>query len=113
MSPLGRLSDVWSEHQERANRTILMHLPSDLSIIKAVQAVLSSNARQAVVYESPTLIVKATRQFRADKRNIRETILLTVGRPAFRQAQFVKACKKAGEPFPVKKVQLRYWPKKK
>lgn len=67
--------------------------------------------RQVAVYVSPTAIVKATRQFRSRVDHARETFIVTIGAPAHRQRLFIKACQKAGTPFPVKKPQIRYWPK--
>lgn len=32
---------------------------------------------------------------------------IVIGRPNYEQRQFIKLCKKAGEKFPVKKVQLK------
>lgn len=34
--------------------------------------------------------------------------VLTIGRPNYLERDFIKKCKKAGEPFPVKKVQLKF-----
>lgn len=79
------------------------------SITKAVETLLElHDARQVVVYQHPKAIVKATRQMRHDARKRSETILVTIGAPAYLQRQFIKACLKAGEPFPVKKPQIRW-----
>jgi len=40
-------------------------------------------------------------------------MVLTIGRPNYAEREFIKLCKKAGEPFPVKKMQLKFYPKKK
>jgi len=39
-------------------------------------------------------------------------MVVTYGAPNYIEAKFVKVCKKAGEPFPVKKIQFRPFPKK-
>lgn len=39
-------------------------------------------------------------------------IILTIGRPNFRQRMFIKSCIKAKEEFPVKKIQLQFVAKK-
>ena len=65
--------------------------------------------RQAIVYVAPNFVVKATRQSKPTLRTRSETFLLTVGRPAYLERRFIKACFKAGEPFPVKKVQLKFY----
>ena len=76
----------------------------------AVEALLSNGGvRQAVAYVAPDFVVKATRQRKPTKRTRSETLLLTIGRPAYLERRFIKACLKAGEPFPVKKVQLKFY----
>ena len=77
------------------------------------KALEDSTVRRATIYLSPKLTAKATRQRRYNKRDTRETFLVTVGVPNYAEQIFIKLCKKAKEPFPVKKVQLRFWPKKK
>lgn len=75
---------------------------------KVVEALLSNiGVRQAVAYVAPNFVVKATRQRKPTKRTRSETFLLTVGVPAYLEKRFIKACLKAGEPFPVRKVQLK------
>lgn len=64
--------------------------------------------RSISVYQSPTLVVTATRRHKPDKRNTTIEMVLTIGKPNFRGRQFVKACLKAGEPFPVKKPQIKW-----
>lgn len=85
---------------------------SRLSISKAVECLLETGARQATVYQHPRLSVKATARFKPDKRNTRTDIVLTIGEPNYEGRLFVKRLQQAKEPFPVKKVQLRFWPKK-
>ena len=70
-----------------------------------------SGLKSATKYVSPKLRVKITRRF---KPAINKTdYTLTVGRPNYAEKIFIKKCQKAGEPFPVKKVQLKFYPKKK
>lgn len=67
-----------------------------------------SGAYQAVMYVSPTRTIKATRRRykgKFDKRAVEITI--TDGPPNYAERQFIKLLKKAKEPFPVKKIQLR------
>ena len=70
---------------------------------------LDGGVRQAVAYVAPDFVVKATRQRKPDRRTRSETILLTIGRPAYLERRFIRACLKAGEPFPVKKVQIKFY----
>lgn len=58
-------------------------------------------------------VVKASWRFKPNGRNSREEMVVTFGAPNYEAREFIKKCKKAGEPFPVKKVQLRAYPKKK
>ncbi len=76
------------------------------SVLKALLADLE--ARQAIKYINPTLRVKATR-YRRQRKGDRTDVRLTIGRPNSREQEFIKACKAAGEAFPVKKVQLRHY----
>ena len=78
-----------------------------------VAALLATNARQALKVISPTEVVQATR-LAYDGKFIRQHvhIVVTAGRPNYLARRFILACKKAGELFPVKKIQLRYLPKR-
>lgn len=69
--------------------------------------------RRATIYRSPTFTLKLSRQRRHDGRDKATTWLLTCGKPNFAERRFIKKCQQAKEPFPVKKVQLQYWPTKK
>lgn len=71
--------------------------------------VCTKNARSAVAYTSPKSVVKLTRMRREDNRRKSDNFLLTVGAPNFREREFIRSCQKAGEPFPVKKVQLKFF----
>jgi len=62
--------------------------------------------RKGTKYLSSELTVKATRRHKLDKRDKNQEFVVTVGRPNYAEREFIKKCKKAGEPFPVKKVQL-------
>jgi len=75
-----------------------------------VEALLEADAAQAVKYVSARETIQATR-IRYGGRVCRHApieIRITVGRPNYLARRFIKACRKAGEPFPVKRVQLRY-----
>lgn len=67
--------------------------------------------RKVVIYLSPKLTIKLTRQQR-DRRSKSHTYLLTIGAPNYAEREFIKSLVKAKEPFPVKKVQLKFYPKK-
>jgi hypothetical protein len=67
------------------------------------------DVRVATSYLSEKQTVRATRKRYRGKPRRSETetdIVLTLGRPNFVARKYIKALKKAGEPFPVKKVHL-------
>lgn len=76
---------------------------------RVVEAVLElENVRQATVFRSPTLTVRATRRWKHG-RDFHNEIMLTIGRPNFAEREFIRDCQKAGEPFPVRKIQLKFY----
>lgn len=79
---------------------------SRTSISRVVLACLEVGAKQATVYLSPGLVVKAT--FRSCAKTHKE-IVVSFGKPNHSELQFIKKCKLAKEPFPVKKMQLKWY----
>jgi hypothetical protein len=75
-----------------------------------VNSLLAAEARQATKFLAANQVIRATRCLengRIPKRgNI--DIRITVGTPNYAEREFIKACKRAGEPFPVKKVQFKF-----
>lgn len=77
---------------------------------RALTAVATDTAlKSATVYVGRHHVVKATRQ-RKDYDHGHETYLVTIGEPNFAERRFIAQCIKAGEPFPVKKVQYKFYP---
>lgn len=76
-------------------------------IVQVVESLFTFKAKQAIKYISPTETVKATYQGKRNHRKNSHTVVLTMGQPNFKERQFIKLCKKAGEKFPIRKVQLR------
>lgn len=81
--------------------------------IRAVGTVIAAldqpKVYHAAKFLSEKLVVKASRRRfhgKIDKRAKFEAVLV-IGGPNYREREFIKMCKKAGEPFPVKRVQLR------
>jgi len=68
--------------------------------------------RRATVYLSPDLVVSACRVLRKNKRDRSEAFVVKVGKANYLERKFIKQCKKANEPFPIKKVQLKNYPPK-
>jgi hypothetical protein len=94
-----------------------MKIPMN-AVVSVVETVLRGYARRATKYLDDHTIVRATcirwglpkpgkRIGRCREYSNRSELVLTVGRPNYRERKFIKLCKDAGEPFPVKKVQLR------
>lgn len=75
-----------------------------------VGVLVASDAKTAIKYLTPNLIVKATWRHKPMKRHTREECVVTFGTPGYLQQKFIDAAVKAGEPFPIKKVQLTAWP---
>ncbi|MFA5382080.1 MAG: hypothetical protein WC356_02860 [Candidatus Micrarchaeia archaeon] len=70
--------------------------------------VFNNSFKRATKYVSDNLTVKATsRCVRAAKE-----LILTAGKPNYAERKFIKLCKKAGEKFPIKKIQLKLYSKK-
>jgi hypothetical protein len=77
---------------------------------KVVSALLRSGARMATKFVDPKHVVRATRRRYRGRVSTKGTqeIVLTVGRPNYAERAFIARAKRASEPFPVKKVQLRF-----
>jgi hypothetical protein len=84
-------------------------------------------ARRAVKYLTPHLVVKATRVIvrellkkrghgRPARRGARKinprdrgcSIVVTVGAPGYKEREFIAEARRAKEPFPVKRVQVKH-----
>ena len=83
---------------------------------RTTDALLKAGAWKATLYVSPTEIVRVTRRWygrQSAKAKINTStekadLIVTIGRPNYEERDFVKKCRKAGEPFPLKKVQLKF-----
>ena len=69
----------------------------------------SQTVRQAVKYLSPSLVVTATRRHRPRRHARTIEVVVTVGAPNVRARAFIADARAAGEPFPIKNIQLRHW----
>lgn len=78
------------------------------AIYSVVEACLDG-AKRAEIFISKNLSVRAARRHKPDKRSSITEILVTIGKPNYAGREFVKLCKKAGEPFPVKKIQMKFY----
>lgn len=83
------------------------------ALTKLIAAMIDPNVRTATAYLSPDYTMRFSRVHRHSRKNGRSrTFALTLGKPNYEAREFIKRCKKAGEPFPVKRPQLRMWPPK-
>ena len=84
-------------------------------VSKVVNALVEDrNVWRATCFLDNRRVVKATRKRFHGKPypvNARgESFILSFGRPNYREREFLKQCKRAGEPLPVKKIQLQFIP---
>jgi hypothetical protein len=75
-------------------------------------ALIGSDAKTATKYLLPNMVVRATWHNKPHSKNLFELMVVGYGNPNYLERDFVRVCKKAGETFPVKKIQFRPWPKK-
>jgi len=84
----------------------------DRALIRVLARVLGSRTvRRATVYLAPDLVVTAAAHGKPHRRQRSTSVVVTVGKPNFRERQFIKLCRKAGVRFPIRKPQLRFWSK--
>lgn len=89
-----------------------MELIPNTAFLAVIRALNDGEYRSATKYLGSRLVVRATWRHKPSSRNTREEIVLTYGAPNYLEAKFIKDCFAAGEDLPIKKVQLRAWPKK-
>ena len=83
------------------------------SVLKAVMAlVVNPRVRASACYPHPKLSIVATRRGRGCCNRGHIEMVVTIGRPNDLGRKFVKDCIKAGEKFPVRKAQLKFYPEK-
>lgn len=77
-------------------------------VVEAIVHNPSAKVVRATKYISPTQVVRATRKVYGGKLiNGNIELVLTIGKPNYVEREFIKECRKAGEPFPVKNIQLK------
>ena len=101
--------EVDSPHIFKHRLEVMKSPPVERAVIAVVGECLAGS-RQATAYLSSRLTVKATRQRPPDGRCRQTTLLVSIGTPNFLERRFVKACLRSGEPFPVKRIQLKRYP---
>ncbi len=86
-------------------------IPNATDLHRTLREFNDSNVRQATLYLSPTCVLRATRMRELGKTRFnprKVELVVTIGRPNYLEREFVKQCKQSGEPFPVKRVQLKF-----
>lgn len=74
-----------------------------------IKVLINTQAVRATIFNDPKFIIRAVRKSYGGKfvkGNIE--IHLTIGRPNYAERKFIKLCQKAGEKFPIKKIQLKF-----
>jgi hypothetical protein len=79
-------------------------------VANVIQALLNNDVKKVTRFISPNVTVTATRLHRPDKRSRGESYVVTVGRPNYANREFIKECKAAGEPFPVRNMIFQHFP---
>ncbi len=77
---------------------------------KTVEMLLRTDAYRATKFLSETATVKATQRHRRRRHDKTREVIITFGAPNYAEREFIRKCKRAGEPFPIKRVQLKFRP---
>lgn len=80
-----------------------------------VMAAVYAEAHTATKFVSEKEVVRATRRLYGKKlprKGSNIELVVTIGRPNYAERQFIADCKKAGLKFPIKKIRLKFPPKK-
>ncbi len=74
-------------------------------VAKVVGEVRYGDFRTATKYVSPDFVVKATER-KGESFSSHQEYLVTIGKPNYREREFIKKALEAGESFPIRKIQL-------
>lgn len=86
--------------------------PELKKLIESIAQFADPKVRKTVAYIAPDLTIKLTRRLQPDRRSRQIEWVLTSGKPNYEEREFIKKLRKVGEPFPVKKIQLKFYPEK-
>ena len=82
----------------------------EVAVAKCLKALLADKKlRKVTKYISPKLTVKVTRRKFRRGGTDHNTYLTTFGAPNYVERLFIKDCVKSGVPFPVRRVQLKFF----
>lgn len=83
------------------------------AITSTIEACIRAGAHRAFRVLSEGQVVRATRpHYKGGPSNRSLEFVVSVCKPNYAEREFIRKCKRAGEPIPVRKVQLRYAPKR-
>jgi len=83
-------------------------------IAAVIETLLTVGSHKATKFVAPDHVITATRKCyggKIDGRDKSIDIVLKIGKPNYAEREFIKKCKQAKEPFPVKKIQLKFFKK--
>ena len=115
---LTHINSVHIERKEEMSRLSDSLRKEDFrAVAEVISVLLNSGAVTATKYISDKLTIRASLKLCKKKFppiNCGSLdIVLTIGSPNYEARQFIRDCKKAKESFPVKKIQLKFLPRKK
>lgn len=73
--------------------------------------IISGKAVRATKYLAVDNVISAQRKLyggKIYKRSNTVDIIFKAGKPNYKEREFIKLCKKSGEIFPIKKIQLKF-----
>ncbi len=74
---------------------------------RVVNALIDQDAKKVTAFLGPLLTVKASRRGKLDRRARTLDLVVTIGTPNYAERRFIRDCQRAGEPFPVKRLQIK------
>lgn len=83
-----------------------------MTLDKMMEAFNHRGVKSVSYFLSPRVVTRITRQRPANIRESSITFLITIGRPNYAAREFIKKANRAGEPFPIKKLQLKFYPRR-
>ncbi len=81
-------------------------------VARVIEVLLTTGAHRATKYAGAGHVIRATRILQRGKIPGDVRLVLSIDQPNYVERQFIKRCKRAGELFPVRKIQLKFPPKK-
>ena len=77
-----------------------------LQIVPSLIDAVLSWAKKATKYFSANEVIKATYHGKRYARARAHHVVVTVGKPNYAERAFIKKAIRAGEPFPIRKIQI-------